>query len=384
MQSEGSWNTDVAGGVAAPLPSHAARSVIRHTAARLLRLPEKREQIQLRAIRDGLLISGLLATAFVLVVIPAVGRSLGYDAFAYWSIDAATLYEKTLTGQYALGGFRYAPPIGLLFATFHSLPWWLFLWIWIALMVAALVFLGGRWSLALLAMPPLGLELEQGNVHLLIAAAIVLGFRWPWTWSFVLLTKVTPGVGLLWFAARREWRALAIALGFTAAVSAAAYLLAPALWGQWLHALLVNSGQTQDYSVPPSLSFRLPIAILLVLWGARTDRPWTVGVAAMLALPIIWVHGLVVALAAVPFLRGRAAQRRAMDPVGARSRFVSLRELFGRDPAGSATSGTRFGPRFLATSAVTLAVALLLIVVAGPLIQSTLVSASSSIILAAP
>jgi hypothetical protein len=384
MQSERSWNTDIAGGVAAPLPSRGAPSIFRTTAARLLRLPDERGQIRLRAIRDGLLISGLLATAFVLIVIPAVGRSLGYDAFAYWSIDPATLYEKTLTGQYALGGFRYAPPIALLFASFHALPWWLFLWIWMALMVAALVFLGGRWSLALLAMPPLALELEQGNVDLLIAAAIVLGFRWPWTWSFVLLTKVTPGIGLLWFAARREWRSLAIALGFTAAVSVAAYLLAPALWGQWLHALLVNSGQTQDYSVPPSLQFRLPIAILLVLWGARTDRAWTVGVAAMVALPIIWVHGLVVAFAAVPFLRRRAAQRETTDPAMARSRFISLRELLGRDPAASTTGGIPFGPCFLATSAMTLAVAVLLIVVAGPVIQSTLVSASSSITLATP
>ena len=41
-----------------------------------------------------------------------------------------------------------------------------------------------------------------------------------------------------------------------------------------------------------------------------TDRPWTVAVAATVGLPIIWPHGLVVALAAVPFLRlgDRAAQ----------------------------------------------------------------------------
>lgn len=384
MQSEGSWNTDIAAGVAAPLPNRVAPFDFRATAARILRLPEERGQIRLRAIRDGLLISGLLATAFVLVVIPTLGRSLGYDAFAYWSIDPPTLYEKTLAGQYALGGFRYAPPVGLLFATFNAIPWWLFLSVWIALMVAALLFLGGRWSLAILGLPPVALELEQGNVHLLIAAAIVLGFRWPWTWSFVLLTKVTPGVGLLWFAARREWRSLAIALGFTAAVSVAAYLLAPGLWGHWVHALLVNAGQMQDYSVPPPLPFRLPIAILVVLWGARTDRPWTVGVAAMLALPIIWVHGLVVALAAVPFLRRRAAERRTQDPVEARSRFISLRELFGRDPAGSSVAPARFGPRFVVTSALTLAIALLLIVVAGPVIQSTLLSASSYITPATP
>ena len=36
------------------------------------------------------------------------------------------------------------------------------------------------------------------------------------SWAFVLLTKVTPGIGLLWFAIRRRWRDLAIALGVTA------------------------------------------------------------------------------------------------------------------------------------------------------------------------
>ena len=63
------------------------------------------------------------------------------------------------------------------------------------------------------------MEIAGGNISLLLAVAIVWGFRWPWTWAFVLLTKITPGVGLLWFALRREWRQLAIALGATAAVA---------------------------------------------------------------------------------------------------------------------------------------------------------------------
>ena len=28
--------------------------------------------------------------------------------------------------------------------------------------------------------------------------------RWPAAWAFVLLTKMTPGIGLLWFAFRRD------------------------------------------------------------------------------------------------------------------------------------------------------------------------------------
>ena len=76
-----------------------------------------------------------------------------------------------------------------------------------------MIWLGWRSALLVLAFPPVALELYHGNIHLLMAAAIVLGFRYPIGWSFLLLTKVTPGVGLVWFAVRREWRPLIIALG---------------------------------------------------------------------------------------------------------------------------------------------------------------------------
>ena len=42
-------------------------------------------------------------------------------------------------------------------------------------MLALITWLGGRWALVLLALPPVALELYHGNVHLLIAAAVVLG-----------------------------------------------------------------------------------------------------------------------------------------------------------------------------------------------------------------
>jgi hypothetical protein len=145
-----------------------------------------------------------------------------------------------------------------------------------------------------------------------MAAAVVLGFRYPWTWAFVLLSKATPGIGVLWFAARREWRSLAIALGVTAAVSLAAAVVAPHYWREWVEALISNFNEPQTYSVPPPAPIRVPLAALLVIWGARTDRPWTVGVGAMLALPIIWPHGLTVALAAIPFLR--RGDRAALEP----------------------------------------------------------------------
>ena len=81
------------------------------------------------------------------------------------------------------------------------------------------------------------MELAGGNIHLLLAAAIVLGFRWPWTWSLVLLTKITPGIGLLWFVVRREWRNLTIALGGTAAIAVSVRSPPPDAWFQWAEVL---------------------------------------------------------------------------------------------------------------------------------------------------
>ena len=68
---------------------------------------------------------------------------------------------------------------------------------------------GPRLLAAGLLFPFTAMEVAGGNVSLLLAVAIVVGFRWPAAWALVLLTKITPGIGLLWFAVRREWRSLA-------------------------------------------------------------------------------------------------------------------------------------------------------------------------------
>jgi hypothetical protein len=171
-----------------------------------------------------------------------------------------------------------------------------------------MIWLGWRSSLVVLAFPPVALELYHGNVHLLIAAAIVLGFRWPATWAFVILTKVTPGVGLIWFAVRREWRALGIALGVTAALVAISLAVDSSLWRAWLtdDILKTATGAPLDqFSIAIPLWLRLPAAAILVAWGGRTDRAWTVPVAATLGLPILWPTGLAILAALWPIAARR-------------------------------------------------------------------------------
>src|SRR6187549_1623082 len=95
---------------------------------------------------------------------------------------------------------------------------------------------------------------------------------------------ITPGIGLLWFALRREWRQLAIALGATAAVVAVSYALMPGAWREWIELLIANQGKGGTWAaIPIPLIVRGPIGVLLLVWGAPRNQRWVVPVAAMLA-----------------------------------------------------------------------------------------------------
>jgi hypothetical protein len=261
-----------------------------------------------RAIRDGLVVVGLLFLGYLFIVIAPRQGTVGFDAFAYWAVDGSDPYQAGVGG---LGAFNYPPPIARAFDPFGSLAWVDFLWLWLALLIGTVIWLG-RWSARVawvLAFPPVALELYHGNVHLLIAAAIVLGFRHPWAWAFVALTKVTPAVALTWFAVRREWRQLGIALGVTSAIVAGSLVIDASLWRQWLDFILSTpeGGSVAQFQIAIPLWVRLPAAVAVVAWGGRTDRPWTVPVAAALALPILWVSGLAICAAlAAPSLRSSA------------------------------------------------------------------------------
>jgi hypothetical protein len=283
---------------------------------------------RVRAMRHGLIIVGLLALPYIIVLNAGVSR-FGFDAYAYWAIDLNHLYGHALGNTSELGAFRYTPAIGQVFAVFHALPWEVFFGAWFAAMIAALVWLTGRNWLLLLAFVPVPLELFHGNIHLFMAVAIVLGFRYPAAWAFILLTKVSPGVGVLWFAFRGEWRKLAIAVGMTLAIAAVSFVVAPDLWRQYVSTMLDNLDYDpgHPYPVPLPLPIRMVVAAAVVAWGARTDRRWAVPVATTLALPIVWVHGFAVLLAAIPLWRADRSIRVQRDVLS--------------DPAGSLATRLR-------------------------------------------
>ncbi|HXG26226.1 MAG TPA: glycosyltransferase family 87 protein [Candidatus Binatia bacterium] len=271
-----------------------------------------------RAIRDGLIVGGLIANGALLAFLP---RDFAWfvDAPSWWLIDLSNLYGVANQGLETYGAFRFAPVVAWAMWPLTLLPWTVFLGTYLVLNLAAVVVLGRRWApLLLLAFPPILLELLNANIHLFMALAIWAGLRWPGAWSFLLLTKVTPGVGVLWFAVRREWRNLALALGITAAIVAVGFVLAPAQWIGWFESLLISAGNPQVGDLP-SLAVRLPLAVLLVAFAARTDRAWLVPFGCLLAMPTIWLQSSALLAACFPLWRDRARWQRTGTAGAARS-----------------------------------------------------------------
>jgi hypothetical protein len=205
--------------------------------------------------------------------------------------------------------YLYSPAFLVLVSPLRFLPWPLFVAIWTTVLLAALY-----WMVRpTLFLPMIVLTLPEiwgGNITILLAAAIVLGFRWPGAWSFPLLTKVTPGVGVLWFAIRREWLSFGIAVAATALVIAATALFTPSLWRDWFALLASSTGSsTVPGSVPVPFLLRLPLAVALIAWAARRDLSWLLPVGVLLAMPVIWWGSLSILAACVALHRGGIESR---------------------------------------------------------------------------
>jgi Glycosyltransferase family 87 len=264
----------------------------------------------------GLVVAGIIWVTVVVKAEPFAWGAIGtgHDARPYWEAAMRAPYARAVVG--AWDAYLYSPAFLQVIAPLRSLPWPSFLAGWQAILLVATAILSGPVLLG----PVVALvapELWGGNITLLIALAVVAGFRWPATWSFVLLTKVTPGIGLIWFAVRREWWALATALGATLAVVAISTAVAPGLWRDWFGILLANTGRPiTSGSIPIPFAVRLPIAILLLAWGARTDRRWVVPVACLLALPVIWYGSLSLLVGVIPLVAPALARRWPILGVG--------------------------------------------------------------------
>jgi hypothetical protein len=268
--------------------------------------------LRLRGLRHGLWFGAALCGLFAFASVLTNG--FGLDSHAYWSAWRNGLYSAAPEQRDA---YLYSPAFAQVLAPLVVLlPLSAFTALWTAINFAALWWLVGRLALPSLFFLPISFEIISGNVHLLYAAAIVAGFRYPATWALMLLTKITPGVGLIWFGVRREWRSLAIALGVTAVIVAVSFLVDRTSWEQWIGVLrtdLTGAGQasfsTVGWYLAVPLAPRLVVAAAIVAVAAWTHRRWLVPFAVVVSLPVVWLNGLAVLAAVVPLWKGRAVDQ---------------------------------------------------------------------------
>ena len=147
-------------------------------------------------------------------------------------------------GEGAEAWFVYPPPFAYIVRGLSFGGWgeWLVVWT----VILAVSFSVVRWVGVAAVVVGFGLRLfvenfkpisepanhlTIGNLQPLILAAVVLGLRYPAMWAIPLLTKIGPGIGILWFVVRREWRSLGIALGTTAAIVVVSLVIDPGAWG---------------------------------------------------------------------------------------------------------------------------------------------------------
>lgn len=241
-----------------------------------------------------------LAALFVSARHLLSGGDLGQDSHAYWLAAQGPLTYGAIPGQQ--DAYLYSPAFIAAVKPLAWLPWPFFSAAWLVMEAAVLAWLvkpmRARWAVPvfLLCLP----ELVVGNIYLLLAATAIVGLRRPAAWSFAVLTKVTTGVGLLWFAARGEWRRLLEAVGATALIVAVGYALDPGAWNGWLQFLLANRSGTPDNSI--SFVARCAVAVGLVAVGARKQWPFLVAPAMVLASPVLTPVIPLTILAAVPRL----------------------------------------------------------------------------------
>ncbi len=261
--------------------------------------------------RDLPWIAGIVGVGFSILLVRIDG--FGYDSHAYWQAIRGEYYVNAPNTPDA---FLYSPAIAQVVWPLAQLPWPVFSGIWMLAAALTLAFLLKPlgWRLAVPLWMLCTPEIILGNIFWLFALVVAFGLRVPALWVFVFLTKISPAIGPIWFAVRREWKNLFVTVMATVGVVTISVLIEPDAWLTWIEFLRTHLGSTTSQvgglSLPPVV--RIPAAVVLIIWGALRTKYWTIPAAMVLATPVFGVAALV-AFAGLPRLLDHEAQKNHAD-----------------------------------------------------------------------
>jgi hypothetical protein len=277
-------------------------------AARTLALPTGQRA------RAALLLCAIVGASLLLIVASA-RWSTPTDEFAYWLAAKRLATGLPLYEASAIPGTPYAyfypPPLAQVLAPFSSaIPDVVFVAGWTTLLLACLWWMSGcnvYVALALVAFVPVSVELWSRNVHLVLAVLIVLGLRrHPFFFAVATAIKMTPVLGLAYFAARGRYRD-ALATGtFGLVLFLASLLISPAAWQQFVTVVAGSAGTVGASIAPIPFPVRAAAGLALALAAGRLrprlGEPILVA-AIVIANPTFWVTAMSMLVAIVPLLR---------------------------------------------------------------------------------
>lgn len=258
---------------------------------------------------------GFLAKVMLETGIANAGGRGGLDATDYWTaarrlIDGSPLYAVEY-GQFL--AYSYPPLFAQVLTPFALLPSAVFVWAWRAFELLCLRYVLGSWTasgIAILVFPPVIAELETGNVHLVMGAAVALTMRGR-SLSVIpaALAKfaTVPLIPLAWSVDRKGLlRGLLLAL----VVVAVSLATVPTYWREYLTFLTTAPYPTAPYNVLAAVPIpaRLAMAVIAGFLAIRWVR--LAPVAVVLAYPVVWFHGLSTLLAVFAPLPASARVRR--------------------------------------------------------------------------
>jgi hypothetical protein len=261
----------------------------------------------------------LAALGGSLLLVVAVSRwGAPADEHAYWLAGQRLLAGESLYDPAATSitpfAFWYPPIVAQVMAPISALvPSFVFSAAWTVLMLVCLWWIAGRdvlTTLALCAFPPVAVEFWSRNVHLILAALLVLAIRrWSGWFSVAAAIKLAPGIGLVYLALKRRWRDAGIAAAIGAAMLLVSVVLSPDAWRQFAEVMLARGPADASTLLPIPYVARAVAGLAILVVAARLEPRWgepLLVVAVVVALPTLWFTAFSTLVAIVPLLRSRA------------------------------------------------------------------------------
>ena len=254
--------------------------------------------------RDSILVLGLI----VGLAIASGSFASPVDAVNYWNSGSSPDLYPTEWSEVREGLLFYPPPVAQFMHLIQPLGWQVFIVVLMVATFGSLWFCAREWSwpLILIGVPHyltgngwLGFPATflsyalLGNLQWILAALVLVALRHPWVWSLLLVTKVTTAIGWWWHPLRGDRRGARLGAIASAVIVGTSILLNPDLWIEFAGFVARNIGMANPPipTFPIPLPIRLAMAIALLIWGARTDREWTVSVAVGWSLPALFGVG---------------------------------------------------------------------------------------------